>query len=122
MSCAMPITPRMSQRRRSSALLMEVTSDMSFTNLEVISPFSHTVAQDRVGYARQRNAPVVRRLVERAQREGVTPLPAACAAARGDGEEHAPGRPAAPLTFFYGPVPIGPRADAICICMCMYKA
>ena len=36
MSCAMPITPRMSQRRGSSALLMGLTSDMSFTNLEVL--------------------------------------------------------------------------------------
>jgi hypothetical protein len=41
----MPITPRMSQRRRSSgpARSMEVTSDMSLTNLEVFPPLSHTV-------------------------------------------------------------------------------
>src|SRR5882724_8068334 len=47
MSCARPMTPRMSQRRRSSgpALPMELTSDMSFTNLEVSSPLSATVAR-----------------------------------------------------------------------------
>jgi hypothetical protein len=45
MSWAMPITPRISQRRRSSgpAVPMELTSDMSFTNLEVFSPLSYTV-------------------------------------------------------------------------------
>ena len=112
-----------------------------------------TYGQDRVAYARQRNAPLVQRLVERAQaagqlrtdlrptdipfivfllaeatqlahsacpgiwrryltlildglrpgREGVTPLPVAALAARGDGEEHAPGRPATPLTLFPRP-------------------
>ena len=42
MSCARPMTPRMSQRRRSSGptLRVELTSDMSFTNLEVSSPLS----------------------------------------------------------------------------------
>src|SRR6266481_4396169 len=42
MSCARPITPRISQRRRSPepARSMELTSDMSFTNLEVSSPLS----------------------------------------------------------------------------------
>ena len=44
MSCAMPITPRMSQRRGSSALLTGLTSDMSLTDLEVPSPFRFTVA------------------------------------------------------------------------------
>src|SRR6185437_14074627 len=41
------MTPRMSQRRRSSgsALPMGLTSDMSFTNLEVSSPLSVTVAR-----------------------------------------------------------------------------
>jgi hypothetical protein len=36
------MTPRMSQRRRSPgpAVSMELTSDMSFTNLEVSSPLS----------------------------------------------------------------------------------
>src|SRR5215831_15659928 len=47
MSCARPITPSMSQRRRSSgpALAGELTSDMSFTNLEVSSPLRSTVAR-----------------------------------------------------------------------------
>ncbi len=43
MSCARPITPRISQRRWSSALLV-VTSDMNSTNLEVSSPVRFTVA------------------------------------------------------------------------------
>ena len=120
-----------------------------------------TYGQDRVAYARQRNAPLVQRLVERAQAAGQlrsdlrpTDIPfivfllaeatqlarSACPGiwrryltlildglrprprgrhpasggrdgARGDGEEHAAGRPAAPL-----------RTNAICICKCMYKA
>jgi hypothetical protein len=37
MSCAMPITARMCQRRRSSALV-GLTSDMSFANRVVSSP------------------------------------------------------------------------------------
>src|SRR5581483_8036694 len=57
MSCAMPITPRMSQRRRSAVSAeavparagpsrpMWLTSDMRFTNLEVFSPFSITLAR-----------------------------------------------------------------------------
>src|SRR5919108_2258560 len=47
MSCASPITARMSQRRRSPAatLPMELTSDMSFTNLEVPSPLRSKVAR-----------------------------------------------------------------------------
>jgi hypothetical protein len=44
MSCAMPITPRMSQRRRSSVLLiLLLTSAMSFTNLEGSSPLISTI-------------------------------------------------------------------------------
>ena len=47
LSCARPITPRMSQRRRSPGptLLGELTSDMSFTNLELSSPLRLTVAR-----------------------------------------------------------------------------
>ncbi len=33
MSCAMPITPKVSHRRRSQTLLIEVASDMRFTLL-----------------------------------------------------------------------------------------
>jgi len=41
-SCARPITPRMSQRR-STAVLARLTSDMILTNLEVSSPLGATV-------------------------------------------------------------------------------
>ena len=43
MSCAMPITPRMSQRRGGGVALTVVPSDMSLTYLEGPSPFRFTI-------------------------------------------------------------------------------
>jgi hypothetical protein len=44
MSCAMPITPRTSQRRSTAVPTVPavLTSDMRFTNLEILSPFRVT--------------------------------------------------------------------------------
>ena len=79
MSCAMPITPRISQRRRSSgaAPVMELTSDLKQTDI----PFLVFVLTELAQLAREVSPEIWRRYLAlvldglRPEREGVTPLP-----------------------------------------------